>query len=219
MHGARSSRSFCEQVLALRGRALGEPLVDEHAQRRAADGGGERIAAERAAVVAGAKQRHDRAAREHGRHGIDAAAERLAEHEHVGIGAGLVVVREHLARAPQAGLNLVEHEQHVALAAKRARRGRDSPCGGTMMPASAWIGSTRNATVFGVIAARSAPRSPKSIEREARRERAEILAVLLLGREPDDRRRAPVKIVAADDDLGAVLRDAFRRDSPTCARA
>ena len=33
MHGARSSRSFCEQVLALRGRALGEPLVDEHAQR------------------------------------------------------------------------------------------------------------------------------------------------------------------------------------------
>ena len=42
-----------EQVLALRGRALGEPLVDEHAQRRAADGRGERIAAERAAVVAG----------------------------------------------------------------------------------------------------------------------------------------------------------------------
>ena len=123
MHGARSARSLFEQILALRGRALGEPLVDEHAQRRASDGRGERVAAERAAVVAGAKQRHDRAAREHGRHGIDAAAERLAEHEHVGVGARLVVVREHLARAPQPGLNLVEHEQHVSRAAKRARGG------------------------------------------------------------------------------------------------
>ncbi len=110
------------EILALRSRALGEPLVDEHAQRRAPDGGGERIAAERAAVVAWAEQRHDRAAREHGRHGVDPAAERLAEHEHVGIGARLVIVREHLARAAQAGLNLVEHEQHVALAAQRARR-------------------------------------------------------------------------------------------------
>ena len=82
------------------------------------------------------------------------------------------------------------------------------------MPASAWIGSTRNATVFGVMAARSAARSPKSIERETRRERAEVLAVLLVGREPDDRRRAPVKIVAADDDLGAVLRNAFHAIAP-----
>ena len=31
-----------------------------------------------------------------------------------------------------------------------------------MMPASAWIGSTKNATVLGVMAARSAPKSPKS---------------------------------------------------------
>ena len=45
---------LAEQVLALLGRALGEALVHEDAQRRAADGGRERVAAERAAVVAGA---------------------------------------------------------------------------------------------------------------------------------------------------------------------
>src|SRR5688572_18038541 len=39
------------EILAPCCRSLGEPLVDEHAQRRAADGGGERIAAERAAVI------------------------------------------------------------------------------------------------------------------------------------------------------------------------
>jgi hypothetical protein len=67
-----------EQVAALRVRALGEPLVDEHAQRRAADGRGERIAAEGAAVIAGPKQSHERTAREHRRDGIHAAAERFA---------------------------------------------------------------------------------------------------------------------------------------------
>ena len=53
MHGARNAAQLTEQILALRGRALGEPLVDEHAQRGAADGRRERIAAERAAVIAG----------------------------------------------------------------------------------------------------------------------------------------------------------------------
>src|SRR6185436_8541473 len=70
-----------EQVLAVRGRALGQLFVDEHAQSRDADGGCERIAAERAAVVAGLEQLHDLAAREHGRERIDAAAERLAEYQ------------------------------------------------------------------------------------------------------------------------------------------
>ena len=34
------------------------------------------------------------------------------------------------------------------------------PAGGMMMPASPWIGSTRNAAVFGVMAASSAAASP-----------------------------------------------------------
>ena len=83
-----------------------------------------------------------------------------------------------------------------------------------MMPASAWIGSTRNATVFGVIAARSAAEIAEVDERESRRERAEVLAILRFRREADDRRRAAVEIVAADDDLGAVLRHAFRAVAP-----
>ena len=36
---------------------------------------------------------------------------------------GLVLMAEHLARAPQAGLDLVQHEEHVVLAAELAGRG------------------------------------------------------------------------------------------------
>ena len=37
------------------------------------------------------------------------------------------------------------------------------PAGGMMMPASPWMGSTRNAAVFGVMAASSAAASPKGM--------------------------------------------------------
>ena len=49
--------------------------------------------------------------------GIHAAAERFAEDQEIRLGAGLVLVREQLAGPPEARLDLVEHEQHVALAA------------------------------------------------------------------------------------------------------
>src|SRR4029079_6438873 len=60
---------------------------------------------------------------ERGRHRIAPAAERFAEDQEIRYGAGLVLVREQLAGPAEARLNLVEHEQHVALAAERARRG------------------------------------------------------------------------------------------------
>ena len=68
--------------------------------------------------------------------------------------------------------------------------------------------------MFGVIAARSASQVAEVDEREPRRERAEVLAVLRFRREADDRRRAAVKVVAADDDLRAIVRDTLRAVTP-----
>ena len=73
-----------------------------------------------------------------------------------------------------------------------------------MTPASPWIGSTRKATVFGVIAASSASASPNGTIDEARRERTEAAARVRIGREADDAHRAAVEVVGADDDLGLV---------------
>src|SRR6185503_4267076 len=109
--------------------------------------------------------------------------------------------------------DLVEHEQHVALAAQRACRGkvsrrRHDDAGLCLY----WLHEERN----GLRRDGGAQRGDVAEvdEREARRERAEVLAILRLRRETDDRRRAAVEVVAADDDLGAVLRDAFDSIAP-----
>ena len=81
------------------------------------DAAGERVAAKRGAVLAGLEGQHDLVAREHGRDRVDAAAERLAQDDNVRLDA-LVVAREHLAGACQAGLDLVRDEEDVALAAQ-----------------------------------------------------------------------------------------------------
>ena len=74
-----------------------------------------------------------------------------------------------------------------------------------MMPASPWIGSTRNAAVFGVIAASSAAASPNGTLTKPGRERAEAVAVLRLAREADDGRRPAGEVAGGDDDLGAAF--------------
>ncbi len=124
--GAQSTHGG-EQMVAELGGARSKVLVHEHGQRRAPDGRSERIAAERAAVIAGLEQRQQRAAREHRRDGIHAAAECLADHEHVGFRTELVLVREHPARAAEPRLDLVQHEQHAALAGTARARRQDSP--------------------------------------------------------------------------------------------
>ena len=53
MTGLLMACSLRQEVLAQLGRALDQLLVDEHLQRGAGDGAGQRVAAEGAAVVAG----------------------------------------------------------------------------------------------------------------------------------------------------------------------
>ncbi len=72
-----------------------------------------------------------------------------------------------------------------------------------MTPASPWIGSTKKATVFGVIACLQCPGVAERDDPEARRERPEMIARLAGSvLKPTIAERAAVKIVGADDDLG-----------------
>ena len=63
-------------------------------------------------MLPGLDGEHDLVARQHGGHGHEAAAERLAQHQDVGLHA-LVVARQHAPRARNARLHLVRDEQHV----------------------------------------------------------------------------------------------------------
>src|SRR5690606_15103150 len=202
-----------EQVAAELRRARRQTRLDNDLERRLADGSGQRIAAERAAVVAGTKKTQHFRGGEHGGNGIDAAAERLAEDQHVGLRVRLVLVVEQPSGAAETGLNLVEHQQHAVLAAERAGRAEIA----RRRNDDARLGLDR------LDEERDRARSDRALERrgvavvdrhETRRERTEILAVLRLAREADDRRRAPVEIVAADDDLRLVLRHAFDALAP-----
>ena len=97
--------------------------VDSISTTRRPDRRGERVAAERRAVLAGADHAEHVAVRDDGRHGQDAAAERLAEQVHVGHDA-LAVARERLADAAEAGLDLVGDEQHVVALVQISRTAR-----------------------------------------------------------------------------------------------
>ena len=94
-----------------RGR-VDEPAVRQQAQDLAADGARERVAAERAAVLARAETPRTSSRADDRRDRQDAAAERLAEHVDVGLHI-LVLAREEPAGAAEAGLDLVGDEQHA----------------------------------------------------------------------------------------------------------
>ncbi len=83
-----------------------------------------------------------------------------------------------------------------------------------MIPASAWIGSTRNAAVLRPDRRAQFVEVAEVDEPEARGVGPEILAILRLRREADDRRRAAVEVVAAYDDLGAVVWHALHAVRP-----
>ena len=71
-----------------------------------------------------------------------------------------------------------------------------------MMPASPWIGSTRKAAVFGVIAASSAAASPNGTLTKPGANGPKPSRYCGFAREADDRRRAAGEVAGGDDDLG-----------------
>ena len=87
-----------------------------------------------------------------------------------------------------------------------------------MTPASPWIGSTRKATVFGVMAASSASASPNGTTVKPGANGPKPPRDSRVGGEADDGERAAVEIVGADDDLGLAVRHALDLVAPLARR-
>ena len=105
-----SGESECAQrlgkIASHRRAVFDQAVIVEYIDCLAGDGGREWIAAEGAAVVTGRKSFEDVAACEKGRHRVQAAAERLAEHQSVGTDCIMIAGQER-ARSAEAGLNLI----------------------------------------------------------------------------------------------------------------
>jgi hypothetical protein len=124
-----------------------------------------------------------------------------------------VLIGEHAAGSAEAGLDLVESEQHVVLATQLARgaeiawrRDDDPGFGLNRLDEKCYrVRRDRTAQLLEIA---------EVDESETGRERPKVGAILRLGREADDRCRTAVKVVATDDDLGAIRRDTFDSVTP-----
>ena len=120
MSGLSMSRRRSSNRAPERRTALGELFVHEDVQGFEADGCGQRIAAEGAAVIARLKDRHHFAPGEKQGHGQDPAAQRLAEDEAVRPDP-FVLRGQQAAGTAEARLYLVRDQQHVVPAAQLCR--------------------------------------------------------------------------------------------------
>ncbi len=92
-------------------------LLVEDTQGGPRDSAAERVAAVRAAVAARIEDIHHVAAADDGRDRVEAAGQRLAQDVEVRRDV-LVLAGEPSTRASEPRLNLVRHEQHLAIAAE-----------------------------------------------------------------------------------------------------
>ena len=184
----------------------------EHPDHRAADGRGQRVAAEGRAVLARSEDAEDVRVADDRRDGDDAAAERLAEQVEVGHDPD-EVAGEGRAGAAEARLDLVGDEQHVALGADRPDRrkvvGRRHEDAGLALDGFDQHG-------HGVVVDRVGERRGVAVGHgaEARRERAEIVAGVRVVGEAHDGGGAAVEVAGGDDDVGASVRHALHAVPP-----
>ena len=185
-------------------------------QSRARNGTRQRIASESGTVVAGLEYAQNFLRREHGRDRIEASGERLANDHRVGTNA-FVHEGEQFSGTPEARLNFVGDQQHAVFAAYlgglfQEACGRNDDSGFALDwldQEGAGVGRDGVAQGLGIA---------EWNHFEARRERAETVAILLVGREADDGDGAPVEIIGADDDLCLALGDAFDLVAPLARR-
>src|SRR5208337_1669397 len=205
--GAAQGAQFLQEVAAQFLRALGQFFFDQDVERCPRHGAGQRIASESAAVVTGMEHAQNLLGREHCRDRIKAAGKRFADDDGVRPDA-FMHVGEQLAGAAEARLDLVGNQEHAILLADgrcffQESGGRNHNAGFSLN------GLDQERT--GVWSNRAAQRSRVAVGNnlEPRRERAEAVAVLLVGREADNGYRASVEIVGARNDLGLIVRNAL----------
>ena len=170
----------------------------EHLDDPQSDGGRERVAAERRAVLAGTDDPEDVLVRDDGREGQDAAAQRLAEQVHVGHDA-LAVAREGRADAAETRLDLVGDEEDVVPRADLAHRREVA----LRRDDDARLALDRLEEHGGGLGRDGGlDRSGVAVRHrdEPGRERAEVGARLRVVAEAHDRGRAAVEVAVRDDD-------------------
>jgi hypothetical protein len=130
----------------------------------------------------------------------EAAADALGASHDVGLDA-VMLIGEERAGAGDAALDLVEH-QHQVIARRSSLR---SPCMNSLlagrMPPSPWIGSTRKPAVFSSIAASRRLEIVELDDLEARQQRREAVAQLVLVGGADRRHRPAVEGVGEGDQV------------------
>ena len=145
-----------------------------------------------------------------GLRGREARAERKAAADAFGDGHDVgrdarPFVREELAGASHAGLDLVEDQQQPVLVAELAQACRNCG-GGTRTPPSPWIGSIRIAPVSGVDRRLSAFEIAEGDLVEAFDLRSEAFEIFLLPAGGERRQRAAMKGAFEGDDAEALRR-------------
>ncbi len=196
---------FGEEPLSQLGRAGDELLVLQHLQRGPRHCAAEWIAAEGAAVGAGFESPENLRPRDHRRHRVVAARQRLAEHVHVG-GDLLVIAGEHPSGATEAGLDFVGDQQDALFPAKSGelaqktirRQNHPGLALDRLRQHGAGVGGHRLAHGVDVSIRH---------QHEAWGERPELRAVGWLGTEADDGGGAAVEVVVEGDDGRLVVGD------------
>src|SRR6185437_11376516 len=201
-----------EKVSAQFRGALDHLLLDENAQRGTGHGAAQRIAAKGAAVVAGLVNAQNLLGGQHGGDGIEAAGQRLADNEHVGVNS-LAHVGKELAGAAEAGLDFVGHEEHPVAAANV--RGFAQIAGGRENNASlALDGLDQEGTGVGGDGVSEGARIAIGDDLEAGGKGTKAAAILLVSGETDDSDGAAVKIVGTDNNLGQAVGYALHGVAP-----
>ena len=142
-------RACCARYSPASVDALEQPLVLDDVEHRERGRARERVAAERRRVRTRRGRRSPCASlvaghawRRSGTPPPSPLASVITSGAHV-----LLLVAEEGAGAADAGLHLVEDQHRAGVVAQSAQRLRGSPAAATMMPPSAWIGSTMTAQV------------------------------------------------------------------------
>ena len=187
---------------------VGAQNLDHFSRDRA----GQRVAAERAAVIAGFEYAQGVPRGHHRGNRHDPTTQGLAEDVHVRLDA-FRVAAERGPAATQPRLNLVGDEQNVPFRAQFAYllevAGRRNDDAGLTL-------NRLDQKGYGIVIDRLAQRVNVAVldDFEPRRERSKPLAAERVGAEADDRRRPPVEVVLAADDLGLIRRNAFLGIAP-----
>ena len=174
--GGRSRARRRRGARRARSRVVEQALLLDRVEHREAGGAGQRVAAERRAVLAGREQARDVGTERHQRADRHAAAQALGQRHGVGHDPGL------LEREPACRCGRCRSAPRRARAARRGRWSARGPAAGrpgpaSITPASPWIGSRTTAATSPVTAARRAASSPYGTCVTSGQQRLERLAV------------------------------------------